>query len=57
MKAGDKARITCNECKIESEVVLEPKAIGLPKEELANWNEDDVTYCAFCGSDSIEVEE
>jgi hypothetical protein len=57
MKAGNKDRITCNECNTESEIVLEPKAIGLSKEELAEFNENDVTYCPFCGSDSIEVEE
>jgi hypothetical protein len=57
MKAGTKNRITCNECSVESEVIFEPKAVGLPEAELDTFNEDDVTYCPFCGSDSIEVAE
>lgn len=56
MKAGEKTRIQCEECNQESEIVLEPKAVGLAEEDRPT-DETDVTTCPFCGSDSIIVEE
>ena len=58
MKAGDKNRIQCNECDVESEVIFEPKAVGLSTAELEEkgLNEtNDINSCPFCGSDQFEV--
>lgn len=38
---------------VEFEVTYEPKAKG-NKKEASNIEEDDVTNCPFCGSDTVE---
>lgn len=55
MKAGTTFRFDCqnSECMVEFEVTYEPKAKG-NKKEASNIEEDDVTNCPFCGSDTVE---
>jgi hypothetical protein len=55
MKAGESTRIQCEECGLETEIVLEPKAVGMEPDERPN-DEADVTCCPLCSSDSIVVE-
>lgn len=52
MKAGDKERFDCEDCSKEFEVILEPKAVGLPEAQRPK-DTGKVKACPFCGGRNI----
>lgn len=50
---GETTRIQCEECVVEFELTLEPKAKGNPN--ASGVPTQSVDLCPFCGSEELEV--